>query len=111
MHSLSTLRRVDHSTTTQDSLPVAGHALPDGLDTRRVPTKGFRDVAYIAHPPFPSFCGARCVTEWAEGVPSRRDELSLAQHEVLGFAQNIRKTSPVGALEVSFVPTGLMLCA
>ena len=40
-------------------------------------------------------------------MPSRRDELSLAQHEVLGFAQNIRKTSPVGAIEASVVPTGL----
>ncbi len=30
-HSLSTLRRMDHSTTTQDSLPVAGQTLPDGL--------------------------------------------------------------------------------
>ena len=53
-HSLSTLRRVDHSTTTQDSLPAAGQALPDGLATRRVPTKGFRAI-YMAHPPFPSF--------------------------------------------------------
>ena len=30
-HSLSTLRRMDYSTTTQDSLPVACQALPDGL--------------------------------------------------------------------------------
>ncbi len=29
-HSLSTLRRVDHSTATQDSLPAAGQALPGG---------------------------------------------------------------------------------
>jgi len=28
--------------TTQDSLPAAGQALPDGLSTRRVPTKGFK---------------------------------------------------------------------
>jgi hypothetical protein len=28
--------------TTQDSLPAAGQALPDGLSTRKVPTKGFR---------------------------------------------------------------------
>ena len=54
-HSLSTLRRVDHSTTTQDSLPAAGQALPDGLAARRVPARGFRAVSYIAHPPFPSF--------------------------------------------------------
>ena len=26
----------------QDSLPAAGQALPDGLSTRKVPTKGFK---------------------------------------------------------------------
>jgi len=31
-HSLSTLRRTGHPVTTQDSLPAAGQALPDGLD-------------------------------------------------------------------------------
>ena len=30
-HSLSTLRRVDHSTTRQDSLQAVGQTLPDGL--------------------------------------------------------------------------------
>ena len=30
-HSLSTLRRTDHSATTQDSLLAAGQALPDGI--------------------------------------------------------------------------------
>ncbi len=30
-HSLSTLRRMDHSTATQDSLPAAGQALPGGI--------------------------------------------------------------------------------
>ena len=30
-HSLSTLRRVGHPTTTQDSLPAAGQALPGGI--------------------------------------------------------------------------------
>ena len=40
--SLSTLRRAGYPATTQDSLPAAGQALPDGLSTRRVPTKGFR---------------------------------------------------------------------
>jgi len=42
--SLSTLRRVGYPTTTQDSLPAAGQALPDGLSTRRVPMKGFRSA-------------------------------------------------------------------
>ena len=41
--------------TTQDSLPAAGQALPDGLSTRRVPTKGFRSASVTSHPPFPSF--------------------------------------------------------
>ena len=33
---------------TQDSLPVAGQALLDGLFTRKVPMKGFRVVVYIS---------------------------------------------------------------
>jgi hypothetical protein len=32
-----------------------------GLSTRRVPTKGFRDVLVTSLPPFPSFPGAGCV--------------------------------------------------
>ena len=39
---LSTLRGAGYPATTQDSLPVAGQALPDGLSTRRVPAKGFK---------------------------------------------------------------------
>ena len=35
---------------TQDSLPAAGQALPDGLSTRKVPMKGFRVVDYISSP-------------------------------------------------------------
>ena len=48
--SLSTLRRADYSSTTQDSLPVAGQALLDGLSTRTVPMKGFRVANYISFP-------------------------------------------------------------
>jgi hypothetical protein len=33
--------------TTQDSLPAAGPALPDGIRTRRVPTKGFTLAAVL----------------------------------------------------------------
>jgi hypothetical protein len=33
---------------TQDSLPAAGQALPDGLFTRKVPMKGFRFASYIS---------------------------------------------------------------
>lgn len=36
--------------TTQDSLPAAGQALPDGLPTRKVPMKGFRSASYISSP-------------------------------------------------------------
>jgi len=37
-------------TTTQDSLPVAGQALLDGIFTRKVPMKGFKVVVYISFP-------------------------------------------------------------
>ena len=61
--SLSTLRSADYSHTTQDSLPVAGQALLDGLSTtRRVPLKGFKVVDYISFP-FPKLLGAIDVTE------------------------------------------------
>ena len=33
---------------TQNSLPAAGQALPDGLSTRKVPMKGFRSASYIS---------------------------------------------------------------
>jgi hypothetical protein len=45
---LSTLRRTGYPRTTQDSLPAAGQALPDGLSTRRTLTKGFRFAFYIS---------------------------------------------------------------
>jgi hypothetical protein len=41
---------VNYSGTTQDSLPVAGQALLDGLSTRKVPMKGFKVVDYISFP-------------------------------------------------------------
>ena len=53
--SLSTLRRADRSYPTQDSLPVAGQALPDGLSTHKIPLKGFKIVSLHLSPPFPSF--------------------------------------------------------
>ena len=49
--SLSTLRRVRYLTTTQDSLPVAGQALPDGLSTHKIPMKGFKIVYLHLYPP------------------------------------------------------------
>ena len=46
---------------TQDSLPAAGQALPDGLSTRKVPMKGFRFASYISSP-FPKLLGAMIAT-------------------------------------------------
>ena len=46
-HALSTLRRLGHPKTTQDSLLGAWPASQAGLVTRRVPTKGFRFASYI----------------------------------------------------------------
>jgi len=65
--SLSTLRRVGYPTTTQDSLPAAGQALPDGLSTRRIPTKGFRFASYISSS-FPKLLAAITSTwcSWPE---------------------------------------------
>jgi len=40
---------------TQNSLPVAGQALLDGILTRKVPMKGFKVVNYISFP-FPKLC-------------------------------------------------------
>jgi len=58
-HSLSTLRRVDHSTTTQDSLQAVGQTLPDGL----LPAGFLQKVSEFntSHPPFLSFRDARFV--------------------------------------------------
>ena len=55
---LSTLRGVSHLGTTQDSLPVAGQALLDGILTRKVPMKGFKVALYISSP-FPKLCLAQ----------------------------------------------------
>lgn len=59
---LSTLRSEGYSRPTQDSLPAAGQALPDGLSTRKVPTKGFRSASYISSS-FPKLLGAITSTE------------------------------------------------
>ena len=56
--SLSTLRSAGYPRPTQDSLPAAGQALPDGLSTRKVPVKGFRVIPYISSS-FPKLCLAQ----------------------------------------------------
>ena len=55
---LSTLRSAGYPNTTQDSLPVAGQALLNGIFTRKVPLKGFRFVDYISFP-LPKLCLAQ----------------------------------------------------
>ena len=55
---LSTLRGVSYLSTTQDSLPVAGQALLNGISTRKVPMKGFKVVDYISFP-LPKLCLAQ----------------------------------------------------
>jgi len=52
-HWLSTLRRPGRPDTTQDSLPAAGQALPDGLGYPQGSNERFQGVSYI-YPPFPS---------------------------------------------------------
>ena len=68
--SLSTLRSADYSNATQDSLPVAGQALLDGIPTRKVPMKGFKVVIYISFP-FPKLLGAIDADEDARWVLHR----------------------------------------
>jgi hypothetical protein len=62
---LSTLRRAGYPSSTQDSLPAAGQALPDGRSTRKVPLKGFRAASFTSRPPFPSFA-------WRNHIDRRR---------------------------------------
>ena len=50
--------------TTQDSLPVAGQALPDGLSTRRVPSKGFKAVSLHLIPLSQAWLGAISTYSW-----------------------------------------------
>lgn len=54
-HSLSTLRRVGCPTATQDSLPAAGYALPDGIGYPQGSNERFQKMRPTPDPPFPSF--------------------------------------------------------
>ena len=60
--SLFTLRSADYSNTTQNSLPVAGQALPDGVSTRKVPLKGFKVADYISFS-FPKLAWRNCIAQ------------------------------------------------
>ena|ERR1700730_17031650 len=56
-HSLSTLRSADFAAPRKTRFWLRARLYQTGLVTRRVPTKGFRDVTYIASP-FPKLLGA-----------------------------------------------------
>jgi len=69
--SLFTLRGVSYLSTTQNSLPIAGQALPDGISTRKVPLEGFKVVDYISSP-FPKLAWRNCIdrTEFGRSLRS-----------------------------------------
>ena len=87
--SLSTLRSADYSNNTQDSLPVAGQALLDGLSTRRVPLKGFKVVDYISFR-FPKLLDAIDVT----GAENRQQICSGIELRPFMFPQKQDRDSP-----------------
>ena len=65
--SLSTLRRTGYPAATQDSLPAAGQALPDGLSTRKVPTKGFKAASLHLIPLSQALLGTMFTTDAGNG--------------------------------------------
>ena len=62
LNIVEAFRTILYPRTTQGSLPAAGQALPDGLSTRRTPTKGLRFAFYISSS-FPKLLGAITSTE------------------------------------------------
>ena len=76
--SLSTLRRAGYPVATQNSLPAVGQTLPDGLSTRRVPTKGFRGVIVTSLPPFPSFAWRNHLDRGIRRPLRRRDSSAFS---------------------------------
>ena len=82
--------------STQDSLPVAGQALLDGLLTRKVPLKGFRVVDYISSP-FPKLLGARDATSAslvADGLTAVESPLKARQDFPTGERMGIQDVLP-----------------
>jgi hypothetical protein len=59
---------------TQNSLPVAGQALLDGILTRKVPLKGFKVVDYISFPLYGRFAH-KLVQSWQTGELWSREEI------------------------------------
>ena len=68
-HSLFTLRREHHYPTTQNSLPGAGQALPDGFGYPLGLSERFPSCFPTSLPPFPSFPDA--MAHWAK-LPDKR---------------------------------------
>src|SRR4051812_16182558 len=60
-HALSTLRRAGCPDSTQDSLPVAGQALPDGIGYPQGSYESFPRCNRYISSPFPRLLGAGCV--------------------------------------------------
>ncbi len=82
--SLFTLRGVSYLSTTQNSLPVAGQALLNGIHTRKVPMKGFKVVKYISFP-FPKLAWRNCINlQHDEILRKRGGESDLVQFEPPG---------------------------
>ena len=81
-HWLSTLRRPGHPDTTQDSLPAAGQALPDGLDYPQGSIERFHDVSYMRSS-FPKFNAAQGQSHFRglrrENWDSPRERLQAAR--------------------------------
>jgi hypothetical protein len=67
--SLSTLRRGSRLPATQDSLPAAGPALPDGIG---YPQGSLQKVSSLDYPPFLSFL-AQCVSFYFLGDRQVKD--------------------------------------
>ena len=103
---LSTLRGVSYPSTTQDSLPVAGQALLDGISTRKVPLKGFKVADYISFP-FPKLGLAQLHR------PKRVRSISSAQSsQNLGpdFWETCSQAPNLHRCDLSGAMIGLWLC-
>ncbi len=81
--SLSTLRRTGYPAATQDSLPAAGQALPDGLSTRKVPLKGFRVVSLHLIPLSQALLGTMKSTGWVTAEATKT--VAVVQVMAQGF--------------------------
>ena len=88
---LFTLRGVSYLSTTQNSLPVAGQALLNGIPTRKVPMKGFKFVDYISFP-LPKLAWRNCID---------RGDLDATFRRVghLHYAPNRRWLTPPGFID------------